>query len=392
MQFHRMNVVAPLALAAVLYVVPATRAALAADPLPSDVGSSMAAVTLPVPASKHWVWVNDFVFAHMMDGRAHLVDGDSGRYLGALNTGFSFARIVLATNGKVIYAPELYFSRGNRGKRTDVVTVYDARTLDVITEIPIPPKRSSNSPAMGNAVLTDDDRFLLIFNFNPGSSVSVIDTASRKFVAEIETPGCALIYPTGRRSFFTLCGDGGAMVVELNEHGGALKQSRTPPLFDAAHDPVNERPVRVGDVWYFLTFDGRVLPIRATGQGLTAGEGWWLASEEERKDGWRPGGVQQLAVHVGQNRLYALMHRGNRDTHKDPGKDVWVYDLATRQRVFKFSTRDLATSIQLSTDAQPLFYSVFFDSDKLDIYDPASGKLLRTIDEIGTNPSLLVVP
>jgi methylamine dehydrogenase heavy chain len=392
MRFDRMSAGAPMALATLLCMMPGTRAALAADPLPSDIGSSTAAVTLPVPASKHWVWVNDFVFGHMMDGRAHLVDGDSGRYLGALNTGFSASRVVLASNGKVIYSPEVYFSRGNRGKRSDVVTLYDASTLAVITEIPIPPKRSSNSPTMANAVLTDDDRFLLIFNFNPGSSVSVVDTVSRKFVAEIETPGCALIYPTGRRSFFTLCGDGGAMVVQLNEHGGALKQSRTQPLFDAARDPVNERPVRVKDVWYFLTFDGRVVPIRANGQELTAGEGWWLTSEAERKDGWRPGGVQQLAVHAGQNRLYALMHQGNRDTHKDPGKDVWVYDLNTHQRVLKFNTRDLATSIQLSTDAQPLFYSVFADSDKLDIYDPGSGKLLRTVDEIGTTPLLLITP
>jgi len=34
-----------------------------------------------VPASKHWVWVNDFVFPHMADGMAYLIDGDSGRYL-----------------------------------------------------------------------------------------------------------------------------------------------------------------------------------------------------------------------------------------------------------------------------------------------------------------------
>ena len=86
------------------------------------------------------------------------------------------------------------------------------------------------------------------------------------------------------------------------------------------------------------------------------------------------------------------MHRGNRDTHKDPGKDVWVYDLSTHQRVFKFGTHDLATSIQLSTDSQPLFYSVFADSDKLDIYDPGSGRLLRTVNEIGTTPLLLITP
>ena len=392
MRINRMCLAVALTVAAGLCLAPLTRAALPSDPLLSDIGSSEASVILSMPASKHWIWVNDFVFPHMVDGRASLVDGDSGRYLGMLSTGFGSGRLVPASDGKVLYSAESYFSRGNRGKRSDVVTLYDTKTLEVITEIPIPPKRASNTPAMGNAVLTDDDRFLLIFNFNPGSSVSVVDTANRKFVGEIETPGCALIFPTGRRSFFTLCGDGGALVVELNKDGGALRQSRTAPLFDADHDPVAERPVRVGDTWYFVTYDGRVVPVHTTRQGLAAGEGWWLASAAERKDGWRPGGLQQLAVHVGQNRLYALMHRGNRDTHKDPGKDVWAYDLASRQRVSKFSTRDLATSIQLSTDAKPLFYSVFADSDKLDVYDPDTGALLRTVDSVGTTPTLLVTP
>ena len=107
-------------------------------------------LTLPRP-SPHWVWVNDFVFPHMADGMAYLIDADAGRYLGTLSTGYSFTRVVLPRDGKVIYSPETYFSRGTRGTRTDVVTLYDPATLAPIGEIPIPPKRSSNMPTMGNS-------------------------------------------------------------------------------------------------------------------------------------------------------------------------------------------------------------------------------------------------
>jgi len=147
--------------------------------LPSDSEHGVQVMKLPTPPAKHWVWVNDFVFPHMADGMAYLIDGDSGRYLGTLSTGYSFARVVLPRDGRLIYSPETYFSRGTRGKRTDVVTLYDPGTLQVAGEISIPPKRASNLPMMANAVLTDDDRFLLIYNFNPGQSVSVVDTKSR---------------------------------------------------------------------------------------------------------------------------------------------------------------------------------------------------------------------
>ena len=181
-----------------------------------------------MPAPKHWVWVNDFVFPHMTDGSAYLVDGDTGRYLGTLSTGYGFAGVVLSRDGKIIYSPETYFSRGTRGTRTDVVTLYDPGTLGVVGEIPIPPKRSSNLPMIANAVLTDDDRFLLIYNFNPGQSVTVVDTKTRQVAGEIETPGCALEYPTGPRSFFTVCGDGSLLLVTLDEHGaGATEAHRS---------------------------------------------------------------------------------------------------------------------------------------------------------------------
>jgi methylamine dehydrogenase heavy chain len=359
--------------------------------LPPDISRGPQVATLPVPASKHWVWVNDFVFPHMADGMAYLIDGDSGLYLGTLSTGYSFAHVLLSRDGKLIYSPETYFARGTRGKRTDVVTLYDSGTLAVAGEIAIPAKRSSNLPMIANAQLTDDDRFLLIYNFNPAQSVTVVDTKARKFVHEIETPGCALVYPTGPRSFFSVCGDGSLSLVALDDNGAA-HQKRTAPLFDMAGDPITEKAVRIGQVWYFVSFAGRIYPLEAGAQQAVMAPPWWLTSEAERKDGWRPGGLQQLAVSAQKSRLYALMHRGGVETHKDPGKDVWVFDLSTRQRVQQFRLKSLASSIQLSHDAQPLLYSIFIESTDLDVYDAGSGKLLRSVEHVGTTPAIMVTP
>ena len=359
--------------------------------LPSDNDRGPRSATLAVPAAKHWVWVNDFVFPHMADGMAYLIDGDAGRYLGTLSTGYGFARLVLTRDGKVIYSPETYFSRGTRGTRTDVVTLYDPATLKAVGEIPIPPKRSSNMPMMANAVLTDDERFLLIYNFNPAQSVTVVDTRTRKFVREVETPGCALVYPTGPRSFFSVCGDGALVLVNLDDNG-AVQQKRTDPLFDLGADPVTEKAVRAGGTWYFVSFAGRIYPLQAGPHQAALGAGWWLTTEAERKAGWRPGGLQQLAVNAQASRLYSIMHRGGVETHKDPGKDVWVYDLSSGKRAQQFTLKNLASSIQLSTDAQPLLFSILIDGTDLDIYDASNGKLLRTVDHVGTSPTIMVTP
>jgi methylamine dehydrogenase heavy chain len=359
--------------------------------LPPDTLHGMPSATLAVPASKHWVWVNDFVFPHMADGMAYLIDGDTGRYLGTLSTGYGFERLLLSRDGKLIYSPETYFSRGTRGKRTDVVTLYDTATLAAVGEIAIPPKRASSMPMMSNAVLTDDDRFLLIYNFNPAQSVTVVDTRTRKFVREVETPGCALEYPTGPRSFFTVCGDGSLLLVSLDDNGAA-QQKRTEPLLSMGDDPVTEKAVRMGRTWYFVTFDGRILPLEADAKGASVGPIWWLTSEAERKAGWRPGGLQQLALNSNDSRLYAIMHRGGIETHKDPGKDVWVYDVSRGQRVQQIALKSLASSIQLSSDQHPQLYSIFLNSTDLDVYDAGSGKLLRTVEHIGTTPTIMVTP
>ena len=58
----------------------------------------------------------------------------------------------------------------------------------------------------------------------------------------------------------------------------------------------------------------------------------------------------------------------------------------------QFTLRTLSSAIQISSDDHPLLYSVFIDAPTLDIYDAASGRLVRSVDHIGTTPTIMVTP
>jgi len=347
---------------------------------------------LPSPPKPHWIWITDFTFSNLTDTRALLVDGDTGRLLGMLTTGYSLTAVLSPKSADVIYAPEAYFARGTRGKRTDVVTIYDAASLLPVGEIAIPPKRPSITPMLAAQALTDDDRFLLIYNFTPAQSVTVVDTRARKFLGEIETAGCALIYPTGPRSFFSICGDGALLVTTLTDAGKVASSTRTAAVFDVLKDPLTEKGVRFGETWLFASFEGEMHPLRNTPAGVQADPTWPLFTTEELAQHWRTGGLQHLALHRASGRLFAIVHQGGPETHKDDGGEIWVYDLASHRNVQRIVARKKVGSIQVSQDAQPLLFACSPENKWLDVYDATSGKHLRTVDDLAQTPTALVNP
>lgn len=334
----------------------------------------------------HWIWVADFAFFNMPDGRSYLYNGDTGQFLGMLNHGFAFNSLTIPSHYKEIYAAETYYDRGVRGNRAEVVSIYDPKTLEFKEEIKIPAKRSSNMPNPGNNSITDDDKFMLVYNMTPQTSVSVIDVGARKFVGEVEIPGCALAFPAGDRQFLSICGDGTLLTTTLDNDGEKESQSRTPSFFDVNVDPVTEKPARWGDSYVFATFAGMAHVVSADG----AQAPWSLVSKDDAEEGWRIGGAGHLAVHQKTNRFYSLMHQGGEDTHKDPGTEVWVYDLNTKQRVDRIALKEIATSIHVTQDDTPLMTTAFIAVPAMEIYDAMTGEHLRSISEVGSTPTLML--
>jgi methylamine dehydrogenase heavy chain len=381
-------------------------------------------LTVPEQPGPHWFWLSD-VLLH----RTALFDGDTGALLGTISSGSVGVGFVIvplfAPDHREIYLAETYYSRGVRGERTDVVTVYDPRTLGVLAEIPIPPKRGEYFPGNAANALSDDGRFMAVFNVTPATSLSIVDVRARRFTAEVDTPGCGLVFAAGPRRFMMLCGNGAALAVLLDEDGGQARLERSEPFFDAQKDPLTEKAVRRGNEWLFVSFDGVVHPVDVGGQALRFGETWSLLGDDDRRASWRIGGAQHLAVHAASGRLYALMHRGGPDTHKEAGTEVWVYDLASRRRAARIPvpnplagfvgqqleqagrtrasqvTRWLlgkvapnpgVDRILVTQDEHPVLVTSASIPPTLTIHDAVTGALVREVSEPGLAGSLLLSP
>jgi methylamine dehydrogenase heavy chain len=366
----------------------------------------------------HWVWASDSVL-----GRSALFDADSGRMLGMVNGGEGVAplRPHVSRARREVYVVETVYSRGHRGERSDWVTIYDAETLAVVGEVSIPPRRADNGHGVGIAALLDGDRFLVVFNQNPGASVSVVDLEARRFVGEIAAGGCALVLPAGPRRFGMLCGDGSALAIMLDDAGAEAARTRSAVFFDAMSDPLTEKGVRDGSRWHFASFEGQLHAIDFGGDAPAPEAPWSLFGDAERREGWRIGGLQHLALHARTGRLYSVVHRGEAGSHKDAGPEVWVYDLAERTRVGRIEMGNLtaaflrpqigveaggiadwllvrllpspgADTLAVTQDDAPLLLAGERMSGAVGVYDAITGEHLRDLEETGIGGGLLVVP
>lgn len=362
---------------------------------------------LPAEKGPNWVWVA--ASAGTSGGGLKLIDAgaDSKQFLGLISI-YGPITPTFSRDNKYIYAPETFWSKGNRGEHTEELTIFDAVTLAHDGEISIPAKRAPTLRAINISTLTDEGRFLAIFNLTPATSVTIVDTESRAFVEEIATPGCSLTYAAGERRFVMLCTDGAFLTVTLNEDGSESGKQRTESFFDPVADPVTERAVRYGDTWQFVSFEGVVYPLDVSGDEPTPGENWSLISDAEKAEGWRIAGDQHLAVHQATGRLYSMVRQGGDDTQTDPGAEggteVWVYDLASRERIQRIEVYDpetmgppppppgeeaeedmeggMATIFVTQTDKPLLLTSGRGPGASIIVYDATSGDEIRKIDEV----------
>jgi methylamine dehydrogenase heavy chain len=404
--------------------VPALALALAGSAAVADVAAERVGEIARTPErwSPHTLWASD-----MLLRRSALFDADSGAMLGSVYAGQDLSPVLPLTSSarREVYVASTYYSRRDHGERTDAFVVYDASTLAPIADVVLPPKKAANGNGVALGALLDDGRFAVVFNQTPASSVSVVDVVERRFVGEIEAAGCALVYPAGPRRFGMLCVDGSALAITLDESGAEASRAASEKFFDAASDPVTEKGVRLAPGsgrWLFASFDGMAHELDfAAGGAPLAKPAWPLFTDRERADGWRIGGHQHLAFHAASGRLYSLVHQGKTDTHKQPGTELWVYDIAerTKQRTIELpnlsasALRDMlgisaggaldwlmqalvpnagADSVAVTPDGAPLLVLANQRAPVIAVLDAQTGELLREIGEPGFAIGMLVTP
>jgi methylamine dehydrogenase heavy chain len=369
----------------------------------------------------HAVWVPDRVLEHSL-----LYDGDTGDILGMIDTGISITPKppLLSRRRGEIYSVDIVYSRGKRGDRLDLVTIYDAKSLQPTGEIILPTRTGESNASLGYTALLDGERFLLTYNQAPVTSVSVVDLDARRFVGEIAIAGCAGVYPAGALRFATLCGDGTVTQVDLDPEGRKQALTRSARFFDPVKDPVMMSAGRDGARWTFVTFEGNAREVREvdfSGATPRVEPAWALIGKGERDKKWRVGGLQHVALHRGSKRLFVIVHQGGPGSHKDPGREIWVYDLTRRARVGRFEVPNLAGAffgtlleaeegsfvermlkfaipnqgvhaIAVTQDDAPLLFMRHDEVGLVGVLDARTGKHLRTLSEAGITGPTLEVP
>lgn len=294
-------------------------------------------------------------------GGTNVFDGDTGKMRGEVDTSRA-SDMAIDPAGEYYYVAESIWTKGNRGTRQDIVTIYDSQKLKIVAEIPIPGRLIVGSRKQ-NFVVSADGKLGFVYNMQPSSSVNVVDLVRRKFVRTIELPGCASLFPTPDNGFAALCADGSLATVSLA--GSKPQVSHSPPFFSGSADPIFDNGVvdtTKGEAT-FLTYTGMVHQVKlgATPQmtapwsiqeaaGIRPGETGPL------NVGWYPGGRQPIAVHRATGTLYVLMHVGEYWSQKVAGKEIWKIDLATHKVVKRHPLKNEVENIEVTQDSKPLLF------------------------------------
>jgi len=348
---------------------------------------------LPAHYPAHWVLVHDAAFFHMLEGRMIVIDPQAdtlaGQYKGMFNISF-MGNFAQATTRPEMYATEIFYPRGTRGQRTDVLTIIDKATLKPVDEVVLPGDKSFRGmPERYAVTLIDHEKLLLVFDLNPATSVTVIDIVKRKIVNEVEIPGCSLVFPTGARGFSSICSNGGVLTTRLDTAGKVVSQLRLQPFFSEADAPIFERPAIIAGVAYFPDFLGDIHPLDLNGEVAVPGSSWALVTPEERQTGWRPSGVAIIDTDTKGNFYLIMQANGHAGSQGEGGGEVWVVNAKTKQRLRRIKLRTQGLSLGVTRESKPLLVVTNTDMN-LDVYQVDTGTYLRTISGFGQETPLMI--
>ena len=328
----------------------------AVDPEVSDVATLS-------PNGPHRFFTSGF-----RDAAFNIFDADSGKMEGSIPAGY-VPNLAIAPDNSQFYVSETYWHHGAHGQRDDLVSIYDAKTLNLVKEIALPGRALAGK--MQNFDISADGSKAYVYIMHPASSVVWVDLKKQAVGGTIEVPGCALVFPWGNSGFSSLCGDGSLATVTIPDSGPA-KVTHTRPFFDANKDPIYEASFvdRATGRALFLSYTGLIYPAKLGAEpsiekpwSIQEAAGYKPAGTGVQELAWRPGGGQLAAWHKASGKLFVLMHMGNYWTHKQGGTEIWVLDTNTKKLVSRFPLQPVPTS-GLGNDRPPFYASMGVSQDE----------------------------
>ncbi|WP_174273099.1 amine dehydrogenase large subunit [Sphingomonas bacterium] len=327
------------------------------QPQPTELKAEEATTLTMLPPQPQW----EYVRGGYGLGGTRIFDGATGKMRGEVDNS-SRADIAIDPAGKYYYVADTIWTKSDRGTRQDFVAIYDTTQLKLQAEIPIPGHIIVGG-FKTNFILSDDGSTAYVYNYDPASSVNMVDLVRRKFVRAIELPGCASLIPNPGVGFSALCSDGSLATVDTT--AAKPKITHSAPFFSATADPIFSNSVydKTKKRTIFISYSGLVYeatmgPAPSIAPPFSIQEAAGVPKGETRPlvVNWLPGGGALMAMHKLSGHVFVLMHKGEFWSHKEGGDEIWDLDLAQRKVVKRRPLKSPVNNIEVTQDAAPLIF------------------------------------
>ncbi len=321
------------------------------------------------------------------------VDGNTGAYLGTIDTGLLPIPLPSPKDG-TLYIVDTKFGLFSRWDKDDFISIYDPQELKPKEQklIDIPNTRSGAMSHIGGSSISNDGKYIYSYQFAPTNAVVVVDVEQQKTLNTIEVSGCWYVYPVGEKRFASRCRDGSIVVVTHDDAGKETARVQSKQIHDPVEEPTYNSPAydQLTGQMYLVSYWGKAFHVDLSGAEPVIGESFDLTTEEERKDNWNPGGWQPIDFHTQSGQLFVLMDQRAKWAHTSESRFVWVYDVKTKKKVKSIDLSHEAACLAVDRADAPYVYALSSHGRTLDIYDVASGARLFGQDQLGREPRLLV--
>ncbi|MBI4785984.1 MAG: hypothetical protein HY782_02930 [Chloroflexi bacterium] len=338
----------------------------------------------PVPLGRNAIFILDPRNGNVVT-QILVVDPDERRVTQTYRTRYT-PEIAFSLDGSRLYVADSYQSRVIRGEPHDVISVYDARTGDLLRDDVEIPKRllyKGFPNPQPFTFLSRDGRRVFVGKYGDPDihalRMTVLDAETFKTLAEYPRPECNLLPLRDGR---VLCA-GQSQLRTIDPLTGTASQvsASAPGLVAAVVASTRDWVYAVGTDATGATLVS-VVDLSSSPPHLVA-ERVSLDSPPDSRAGFN-----HVALSRDESRLYVgfVDQAGS-----GLAGEIWAFDARTWARVGVFESADAAFHVAVSADGKQL-YTVNPFENTLTIFDTTTFRVVTVMRDLGETPAQIVIP
>jgi DNA-binding beta-propeller fold protein YncE len=343
----------------------------------------------PFAMGKHAIYVLDVHNGGLLTD-LHVIDADARKDVSIVRLRYS-PEIIFSPDGAKMYVLDAYYTKATRGDWREVLSVFDARTFQVLVDdVPVPNRVMYKVFPEGDLwfFTSPDGKYLFVEKYGDPDvhalRMTVLDEATFKTAAEYPLPYCEDEHLVALgRSRLACAANGNLDIFD------ALTGERTRTIDLPDYQAWLTLLTPKSNLWYRLTSKGIVTVVDASvAPPRVLMPEKQLPTPPDYSVGWS----RLAALSPDGSRLYIGFVATSGELFGSGLTNlIRVYDTQTWQRVGEIHLGDPAWSIAVSNDGTQL-YTMSPRAKSLSIFDTTTLRELGVMRDLGESPAQILVP